>query len=679
MSTPGTVKRHVLVVGAQCEGTDALAELEDAARSLHAVLVDPELGGCTERDGSLLVETAPGRDAVVAAVGRAARAAARDGAVLVLAFVGHGEGSEGGPLYFVTTGRRGSPGIENVDLPSLLGSVLNHPGLAGLVAVVDACHAAAASIDAATVVRGVREGDVQLSMLYASAAQENAWDLSLTTELVKVLREGLPQAGGVLEIDDTLRDRLRKRVRGQLPARDGYSGGRAVPGLLWLARNNAAPSAGSAGRFALEALADACRAVDPSLDPGLGLAGLSSRLDAAPQADWVARERLRELIAALRVGRSALETVKASAGDELTEEAVRLAAALAGYPHAVVWRDPPLSLRDAVEYAAVNPDARDEQHRLLARFLAALTYAMGRPELPAAWVAWMQRQPVPLETARTWLRDLATSSRDDGARLVLVLSTDGDDAVARVRAWLLHGRAVIGRDRFPCPRGELGLPTALDDAVRWAKERIGALGLRLLRMDVSAPALMLLHGPLEDQPVGPKRRRLGVDYNVVARWSGLLEPPPGTDGYDLVEAGQRLLSVLDESADCRPQWLTDTHLASLEALLDELGVRGRGEAVWGVSRLPEADWELMALELLIHSPAMLWPRSNDGCEAKALRDAVHEHWDALPGRLTDAYRRSLQARGAHPPEPLALVGVAWHDEHWQVFCQKQASRSVVAP
>lgn len=36
--------RNVLVVGAQCEGGARLEGLEDAARALHAVLVNPKLG-----------------------------------------------------------------------------------------------------------------------------------------------------------------------------------------------------------------------------------------------------------------------------------------------------------------------------------------------------------------------------------------------------------------------------------------------------------------------------------------------------------------------------------------------------------------------------------------------------------------------------------------------------------
>lgn len=111
--------RHVLVVGAQCEGGARLEGLEDAAHGLHTVLVDPKLGGCVDRgNDSLLIGTSLGKNRVEAAVEKAAQLARRDGGTLILALLGHGEGAQGAALHFVTSGKRNDPPLMNVNVPS---------------------------------------------------------------------------------------------------------------------------------------------------------------------------------------------------------------------------------------------------------------------------------------------------------------------------------------------------------------------------------------------------------------------------------------------------------------------------------------------------------------------------------------------------------------------------------
>ncbi|MFD5325725.1 hypothetical protein [Streptomyces sp. NPDC127092] len=263
MSTP----RHVLVIGAQCPGLGVLAGLEPAAHALHDTLVSPWAGACAKDPAhgpTLLYGPGLTQDAVEKAVRRAGRAAAEAGAVLVLAFLGHGMAA-GTQLYYMAGDSRAEDPLSAVDVGSLLGGLLDTTGLDGLVALVDTCHAGNALPDLPSLANGIRRGDTRLSLLMGAAADEEAYALRFSTTVVKVLQEGVADAGEILTGAAVAQAvRLDGGAVGQNVHYVDYDGAAFAAGPLWLARNarHAAAVAGSPlGPIARAELAHAFRSL----------------------------------------------------------------------------------------------------------------------------------------------------------------------------------------------------------------------------------------------------------------------------------------------------------------------------------------------------------------------------------------------------------------------------------
>ncbi|MER5459972.1 hypothetical protein ABT010_04605 [Streptomyces sp. NPDC002668] len=685
MTAPTNPQRNVLVVGAQCEGGAMLEGLEDAARALHAVLVDPEAGGCVDRgQDSLLIGTGLGRNQVQDAVERAALAAQRDCGPLVLALLGHGEGTEGTPLHFVTSGKENAPELSNVHVPDLLGGVLNYPGVTGLIAIVDTCLSGGAVPDAPRITTGRQEGNVRFALLFAATAKEQAFGMRLSKELVRMMEEGLPDNGDLLKIDDNLLTKLGERIEGQQPGLNVFNGAPSFGDSLWLARNRAAANGHSLGSIAGKMVQDTVRRIDANLrlsTEGEVAAWLKENSSQANGGSWAAVQRLRELQAELAAGRKTLNVVNKSFGRDLTEESLRLAGMLTGLPLSFVRHEPPRTLRDMVEYAAHRGGAAEGLHRALAHFVAALTYVTGHGEcLPDDVVVWAQDLEL-TATVNSRMRELNHQPHSEQApRLVLVLVDEGGESVVGVDAWLLFGRTVLSNQRFPCGLGDDGLKTALAKGIGWASPWANLAGKPLRHIDVAAPTLVLLDCPPEERIV--RKQKLGVNYIITTRWSGLLTPPPDATVDDMLQVGEQLLASLEDSKCCGPAWLHEEHLRTVEQLQNHLSNHGYGQKVWSLTSLPETDWDFMAQELLEHTPALVWPRQKDISDAQVLQESVAKHWQALPQQIAHAYQRQLSGTGADYDGdlgPLAAMRAVWHDEHWQAFCHRRARAVVRAP
>ncbi len=676
--------RHVLVVGAQCEGGARLEGLEDAALRLHDVLVDPRLGGCVDRGrDSLLVGTGLGKAQVEAAVEKAAQLARRDGGTLILALLGHGEGSGGAALHFVTSGKRNDPPLTNVNVTSLLNDTLNHPGLNGLVAIVDTCLSGGAIPAAPDITSGRQEGDVRFSLLFAATAHQPAFDMRLSTELTQLIAEGLPDAGKFLKVDDNLMEQLRERIRGQQPGRSVFDGSSRVDDALWLARNCVAFRNGPLGPIAKQALQNAGRRVDHNLllstEDELA-AWLKDNEHTTDGVSWAAVQRLREVQAELEAGRKTLNVVSKVFGPVLTEGRLRLVGVLAGLPLSFVRQEPPRTLRDIIEHAAHRGSTAEGQQRALAHVVAAMAHVTGhRGQLPPEVLAWAQDLEL-TAVVNSRLDELNHQPDDDQApRLVLVLADDGGETVVRVDAWLLFGRAVLSSSRFPCGARDKELKLAMAEAIAWALPWANITERPLQRIDVAAPTLVLLDCPPEEHVV--RKQKLAVNYTITTRWSGLLAPPIGFTAEDMLQVGAQLLASLEDTDCCGPKWLQGEHLQTVDHLQQHLSNHGFGQHVWALSSLPESDWDYVAQELLEHTPALVWPRQKDVSDELVIQASVGKHWQALPQQISHAYRKHLS--GAAPSDddvgPLATVRAAWHDRDWHAFCLRRADTVVAAP
>src|SRR5271157_2036861 len=94
-----TGNRRILVIGSQCASLPPLSFLPQAAEDLHAVMTDPEVGGCTDAaPRGLLID--PTVAEAKAAIKEAFRAATPAEATLLLALIG--ERTDAGPdLYLL--------------------------------------------------------------------------------------------------------------------------------------------------------------------------------------------------------------------------------------------------------------------------------------------------------------------------------------------------------------------------------------------------------------------------------------------------------------------------------------------------------------------------------------------------------------------------------------------------
>ncbi|MEU2354592.1 hypothetical protein ABZ599_16755 [Streptomyces misionensis] len=645
--------------------------------------MNPDLGACLDRgegeSGSLLVGTALGRTAVQNAITTAVGRARADGGPLILALLGHGIGGCGGPLYFVTSGGTKDGETHQLHVPSVIGTVANETGPNGLIAVIDTCHAAAALPDQQSATAGLQQGGLRLSLLFAASAHLPAWHMNLSVQLAELLETGVSTAGEFLAVDEPLIKELRTRIHTQEPGGFMFDGAPTSGGSLWLAHNVRSASRRAAG--ALGGLA--CERLHKLLSPLEETHGISSR---EQLTDWLggleperlghpAVQRVAEFARDLSVCAVAVTVLEETFGETLTDDLLRKAAVRAGFPTEVVVRLHCPSLRDMVEYAvlcqsAVAPAGRS---RTLVHFVAALAHLISPGEgLPQQLAVWASRSGV-----SSALNSRVIELRGATPRLVLVAADDGGEDVVRVEASLLFGSAVVHTAEFPCEagpaRGALG--AALEEARLWALSWLTAAGEGLVAVDVSIPTFLLLDSPPEEWKVVRGRRMLGVDYDVTTRWSGLLTPPSGVLLDEMLDAGSRLLSSLQSRARCGPSWLSLDDLSSVEKLQQMLGRRRAGGCVWGVGALPEKDFDLMLEELLIHSPALIWPRHGGVCDARALQDEVAEHWDSLPEKLQRAFQEQMEGDPGH----LADIRTTWHDAHWQDFCQRRAGRAVVAP
>lgn len=255
------LKRLILVIGSQCEELGESAQLSflpEAAQNLYNVMIDPDLGRCSSPlpEGGLLIN--PNVAEVKAAVREAFRVASKDGATLLLAFVGHGW-YVGSDYYFLPRDASIEPEPETGThiVQQIEYAYRAHPNVDGLVLLIDTCHSGHAAEQAASrwIVEPRDDGyrKLRFEILTATAPDREAWDGCFTRVLAECLRSGLNDVTTeelrCQDVERVLRNECMPR---QWPQFLAFSPG--IPLVsdlgLWLGRNAARIRPAWAGTWA---------------------------------------------------------------------------------------------------------------------------------------------------------------------------------------------------------------------------------------------------------------------------------------------------------------------------------------------------------------------------------------------------------------------------------------------
>ena len=688
--------RHVLVIAAQCAAMGELTRLNEAARELHDALTDPDLGGCRARTGaypSLLTGDDLAPEDVDKSVNAALQQARADGAVLVLALLGHGfTPPQSSELYFMVGGSTPQSPRSALDVGHLLTQAADEPGVDGLIAIVDTCHAGGAVPNAARLAGGVRAGRSRLAMLTAAAADQPARDLSLSRSLTRTLKTGVPGAGPAVYVDRTLAETLRDQVSGQVIGRAEYDQDPFPLEGLWLARNPAHTAnsrADTVGSLGLQDLRDSVelwrgphrspRRVTRTALRELRDFVTSGQVDDDRRPD--AREDVEDVVTGLLEVFRTKEFLTDALADSLSSDLLRSARRLAGFRSLAAGTvdgategavESSVPLRDLLEHAVLRTRRRREaQWKGLARFVTALFHEAGLPRTHPGLQAWARRLDVHTEVTDAYA-EFATDQRRRALRLVISLAGAWTEWPEEVDAWLLRGGDDLPlHQRFRCETsGSHSTAQAIGAALRWARRELPHPEL-LEHIDIAAPAHLLARWHPEEEKVG--RYLLGARYSVVPRWSGRLDE--AEDNAEINDAARKALRKL-AAAPAQVKWIGPAALDDRSALEYRLSI-GQYDTAVGVDHCPQDLEEVLEL-FLPFAPIVLWPRGDARPAAHRLPELVRERWHELPDGLAAAYRSRWQAHH----DCTACLGdlrAVWHDEAWLEFCRPFEHRVVTAP
>jgi vWA-MoxR associated protein middle region (VMAP-M) 2 len=655
----GPVRRHLLVIASQCDAMPPLSRLDEAANALDQALRNH--GDCEPglaEDRSLLCGAFSAAD-INGRVEDAAIRAAEQGAVLVLALLGHGFTPGLDPrLHFMGKQSRPDRTIGACDVRKLVLDITGTRGIAGAIVIIDTCMAAGGAPDPGALAAREQPGGTRLAMLMGASAEQEGYDLVFTRSLAKILESGVPGADEHLTFGD-LKPLLEEQVRHQDLSHFGWNSARKA-GPLWLARNNAAAQLvlGRARGDLQEALARALgpeervpRRWDPSEFARLGL-----RLRSVPESAEV--DRALELVGDLTTAFKTERFIQHWLGDQLTTGLLRRGL------QSIDRVDLPeiVEVRDATEYIALEYPPRDRDcRRLMARFVVAVGREAGKDPRCDELRDWAKQVHAVLQ-----LND-AIAEYDrlppmPGSRLRLIVSLHGsitDGWPAQVQAWLQHGDQRLAEGVFGCPGlSESATSSAVIQAVRWGGREARSSDRRLQRIEIAAPEEILHSWCPEELKFG---RLLGLQFDVALRWSKRISPPSGLE-WSNDAARKQLEQIAAYTGSAPVAWLASEAADDLAALEHQL-VHGRyDESAIGLDHAPPSG-ELLGL-LLSHSPIVLWPRLDSGLPEEA-RERVHRHWHRLPGALNDACRARLRNRPSEVPANLRAV---WDDFEWLDFC-----------
>jgi TPR repeat protein/energy-coupling factor transporter ATP-binding protein EcfA2 len=272
----GGVRRRALVIGSQCTvlgQQHRLSFLPQLAEDLYGLLIDPGYGACApalpdDSGGGLLLD--PSAAEIHGALFEAFRRANEDGAMLLVALLGHGVLRQG-DFYFLsidaTDGE--ADGTAVLLTPQLQGLLNKYREVDGLLVWLDACQSGIAVSEAAADWGPIALGDTRPRYEVLSAADDRAaYRGDFTRTLIETVRAGIPGAGDYIDAN-ALRSYLQEGAKDQVPQRATIDTGTwAAHGDkgLWLAKNRSLYSAAddAASRAAHSRVADLTQHLQPT-------------------------------------------------------------------------------------------------------------------------------------------------------------------------------------------------------------------------------------------------------------------------------------------------------------------------------------------------------------------------------------------------------------------------------
>lgn len=638
-------QRHALVIATQCRNMRALNRLAPAAEDLRDVLLHPHYGACSPAlpDGSALIMGALGQGEIENAVRAAVEHAAQRQATLILALLGHGftPGTQA-TLYLMAAESREDDANSAVNVPALLEAAINRANVRGVVTLVDTCHAAGAMPAAPALASGAAQGRTRLDLLMAAAVGQPAVDFRMTHALVRLIRDG---AGDAANLDlASIVDELRRQARPQAVAFQRYHG---TAGNLWLSHNaRVAVSTDKLGAYGYSRYRSLMRSAFPDLAelPPLSEAiRMLEKLPASPpgSGDLTAVIRTVDLLR------------KPPLRDIVTTEAL----------HRAARTTLPLELftsgaaaeAEVVAYLGLNPPVGRNGRAELLRFVMTLAADAGCDLNDAALCGWVDDLGL-ITLANDLRRELADRQAGEQLRLIISLHaglTD-DDWPETVLAWLTLDDRDIDHTPYPCSPTPSGVQAAIFAAVDHAQWIADQNGLPLRRVEIAAPAGLLLRWRPEELAY---RSRLGWDYYVILHWSERLK-----QSSEVRRGNHSMRERLrtERNPGVPFHWLPEAEIRDIERLTERLRDRQLGTAVALESR--PAD----ALELLLsYTPIVIWPTEDLPADPAADLTAA---WPNLPIGFTEAYRNRW--RDPSFPDAVARLRAVWDDESWLKFCAR---------
>ncbi|GAA2994937.1 hypothetical protein GCM10010519_30140 [Streptomyces lactacystinicus] len=692
--------RHLVLIASQCAAMPELDDLTSRADRLFDVLTDPRIGGC-EPSPAPAVDAAHLRSGSVTwreaddAVREAARAAAQAGATLVLAFLGHGQTPlAAGKLWYMVADSLPDEADRSVDVAALLELASDSTGAAGVIALVDTCHAGAGVPDTTALAGGFRNGRKRISVLMACASQQDAYRLDFSHEVAEALSQGIPGESELLRAG-ALKLVIGPKLKDQDVQGFDYDGDADAQGVLWLALNRLRPpwtQNQGIGAIGAEDLARALRnwpggPAAPAIWSREALAGLSERaLDpfGPPAARW-AGEVAEGLVAAMDTGSVLIDL----AGSALTTPLLRRLAADFNRQWAADGIRPVRPpgrltgralLQHLLEHAVLRtPSAAGtlSPDLALAWYVVAVADTCGNDLSDTRVRRWARTtgDPISLNDAR---ERYDRNRRERTLRLVISLHAAQVDWPDSLSACLRDGPGCLRHEHFPCRPDRTGVEAVLPEVIDWA-DRSSPGRAEVGHVDIVATAPVLLNWRPEQALVG--QYLMGTHRTVTLRWAGRLVVPAGMRGLNQ-RARAQLETLRQDPLESAPvDWL-DQGRTVVAQLVPGLARGKYGRAI-GVGHRPSHLQELVTA-LLPYTPILFWP-DTEGDVDQAARSCLGQVWERLPEVLNEAQRRSWdEADGGctGTPDhlgPLACLRAAWHDTDWFDFCDTYEQHAPYAP